>query len=401
MSQHPIPLLAPERHMREAGPYGAVAQKVLLGGRYILGDEVAAFEAHVAQTLGAPHALGVSSGTDALLLALMTLGVRPGDQIICPTFTFFATAGVIARLQAKPVFVDSCPACMTLDVDQVHRAITPLTRAVLPVHLFGHGANMPQLMEVAQKNQLGVIEDVAQAMGTQVCGQAAGTWGQMGCLSFFPSKNLGGFGDGGMVLLADADLDARARSLRVHGAGQPRYLHHEVGGNFRLDALQAALLDLRLKDLPRHLDARARHARHYTQELLGTGLAHMRRCGCAQGGAKASGTARPPTPLGLPTFAPGDTVNQYVVTFAQAAMRDSVQAFLRQQEISTSVYYPLPLHLQPCFAHLGYGPGAFPVAERLAGQSLALPIAPELTDEEIHRVSAAVSTGMQQYLATA
>lgn len=388
-------MLAPERHLTPGAQATqevmAAAQALLASGKYILGAEVDALEAEVAQMVGAPFALGVSSGTDALLLALMALGIGPGDQVICPSYTFFATAGVVARLGARPVFVDSCSACMTLDVAQVQRAITPLTRAIVPVHLFGHTAPMAPLMQLAQDHQLRVVEDVAQAMGTRVDASErwAGTWGDLGCLSFFPSKNLGGFGDGGMVLGQDAALMARARALRMHGAGEPRYLHRHVGGNFRLDALQATLLRQRLPHTEDQLRRRRAHAERYTEQLLASGHALQRSCGCASGGSPAPLPRKEEAPralLGLPRFAPGDTVNQFVVTLASQKHRDALQRQLSAAAVATSIYYPLPLHLQPCFAHLGYRRGSLPVAEALSETSLALPVASELTTQEIDAV---------------
>lgn len=395
--QDPIPLLAPERPMN--GPEGQqllqVAQQVLTSGRYILGAEVEAFEKSMAAWLQAPYALGVSSGTDALLLALMAVGLRQGDQVICPSYTFFATAGVIERLGAKPVFVDSCPACMTLDVQQVAQAITPLTRAIIPVHLFGHGANIAPIMTLGELHGVAVVEDAAQAMGTRIAGSQAATVGDMGCLSFFPSKNLGGFGDGGMVVTHDAELFARASALRVHGAQTPRYLHRHVGGNFRLDALQAALLRQRLPEVHGMLQRRAAHAASYRAIFEASGLAAPRYCGCAAGGAMASiGPAAAGAMLTLPTFSPGDTVNQYVITLPSQHLRDRLQNSLQAEGIGNSIYYPLPLHMQPCFAHLGYRPLALPVALHLSKTALALPVAPELTPQEIERVAAAVLKGI-------
>lgn len=398
-AMQPVPMLAPERHLQSdalaTDRILEAAQALIASGRYILGEEVVALEREVAEAMGSRYALGVSSGTDALLLSLMALGVAPGDQVICPSYTFFATAGVVARLGARPVFVDSCPACMALDVAQTARSITPLTRAIVPVHLFGHAAPMAQITALGRSHGVAVVEDVAQAMGTRLgdTDRCAGTLGQLGCLSFFPSKNLGGFGDGGMVLGQDAALMDRARSLRMHGASDPRYVHRQVGGNFRLDALQATLLRCKLPDYQEHLARRRAHAERYTEQLMATQRATQRRCSCASGTqtpAEMTAMVTDGAALGLPSFAPGDTVNQFVVTLSSPALRDRVHKSLTDDGVQTSIYYPLPLHLQPCFAHLGYNSCALPTAERLSQTSLALPIAAELTEEEIDRVCASL-----------
>jgi dTDP-4-amino-4,6-dideoxygalactose transaminase len=350
-------------------------RRVLESGHYILGPEVEAFEAECAAYVGAQHAIAVSSGTDALLVALMALGVGAGDEVVCPTYSFFATAGVIHRLGARPVFVDSQASDFNLDPAKLDAAISQRTRAILPVHLFGQCADMTAVSAIAARRGVPVIEDAAQAIGSEHAERRAGTLGAFGCFSFFPSKNLGAFGDAGLVTTDDPSRAEAVRVLRSHG-GKPKYHHAVVGGNFRIDALQAALLRVKLPRLDAATERRQANAAHYTRQLLKRGLA---------------GTG-PAAPVVLPTIAGGrHVVNQYVIVLPGEGERDRVRAALAQRGVGTEVYYPLPLHLQPCFAHLGYGPGDFPVAERLAQESLALPIFPELTPEELDYVVAALA----------
>lgn len=364
----------------------AAFRRVLESGRYVLGPEVEGFEAECAAYVGTKHAIGVSSGTDALLVALMALDVGPGDEVICPTYTFFATAGAIWRLGATPVFVDSRPRCFAFDPEAVAMRITKETKAIVAVHLFGQCAAMDRLRAVA--GEVPVVEDAAQALGASWQGSRAGAMGALGCFSFFPSKNLGGFGDGGLVTTDDDALAARVRRLRVHGA-EPKYFHAEVGGNFRLDALQAALLRVKLPRLDEAVRRRRAHARAYTEAFVERGV------GAVAGGATCSprcagrGTAQEARVLLPPACDPGHTYNQYVVRIP--GRRDAVREALAERGIGSAVYYPRPLHLQECFASLGHAPGDFPVAERLAEESLALPIFPELTAEERARVVDAVS----------
>ena len=344
------------------GELVAAFQRVLRSGQFILGGEVEALEHACAEMLGARHAVGVSSGTDALTVALMALGVGPGDEVVCPAYTFFATAGAIARLGARPVFADVEPRSLTLDPAAVARALTPRTRAVVPVHLFGRCADLTGLAAVA--GAIPLVEDAAQAIGAELGsgGAKAGTVGALGCFSFFPSKNLGGFGDGGLVVTGDDALAERARVLRGHGA-RPKHHHAVMGGNFRLDALQAALLRVKLPGLGAAIARRAAHAARYDALFREAGLA---------GGA-----------LGLPEAAPGATFNQYVVRVHGEGVRDRLRAFLQERGVGTEVYYPVPLHRQPCFAELGQGEGSCPHAEAAARETLALPIFPELEAEEV------------------
>lgn len=388
-------------------------QRVLESGHYILGPEVDAFESECAAYVGAKHAIAVSSGTDALLVALMALGVGAGDEVVCPTYSFFATAGVIFRLGARPVFVDSHPACFNLDPAKLDAAITGRTRAIMPVHLFGQCADMTAVSSIAARRGVPVVEDAAQAIGAEhSCrgdtphaysgdtphayggdtphaeeegrgageeGRRAGTFGAFGCFSFFPSKNLGALGDAGLVTTGDASHAEAVRVLRSHG-GKPKYHHAVVGGNFRIDALQAALLRVKLPHLDAATERRQANAAHYTREFLKRGIA-------------GTGTA----PVVLPPVSRGrDVVNQYVIVLPGEGERDRVRSVLAQRGVGTEVYYPLPLHLQLCFSHLGYGPGDFPVAERLARESLALPIFPELTPDELDYVVAALADAVER-----
>ena len=358
-----VPLLdLGAQHAPLMGALEAASRRVLRSGQYILGPEVAAFEAEVAALLGTPHALGVSSGSDALLLALMALGVGPGDEVITTAFSFFATAGCIARLGAKPVFVDILPEAFDLDPEAVARARTPRTRAIVPVHLFGQTANLRALRVVA--GDVPIVEDAAQALGASCCEGPAGTVGAFGCFSFFPTKTLGGFGDGGLVVTGDAALAERARLLRAHGA-RPKYTHHLVGGNFRLDALQAALLRVKLPHLEAWMRGRQENAAAYDEGLA------------------SSPVVTPPRVHAAHAY------HQYVI---RAPERDALRAALARAGVGTGVYYPSPLPLQPCFSELGHEPGDFPEADRACREVLALPIFPELGAARRQRVIDAIRT---------
>jgi dTDP-4-amino-4,6-dideoxygalactose transaminase len=344
----------------------AAFQRVLRSGRYILGPEVEAFESECAAALGVRYAIGVSSGSDAVLAALMALGVGPGDEIICPAYTFFATAGAVARLGALPVFVDIDPSTYLIDPAAASARISPRTKAIVAVHLFGRCADVDALRAVTT---LPIVEDAAQAFGATDRGRSAGTMGALGCFSFFPTKNLGGFGDGGLVTTGDAALAARVRALRAHGAPEKNH-HTEVGGNFRLDALQAALLGVTLARVGAAITARRKHAALYDQLFTEAGIAEVV----------------------LPKGGAGATYNQYVIRVRGAGVRDRLRAFLTSRGVGTEVYYPAPLHRQPCFSALGLGEGSLPAAESAARETLALPIFPELTAEEIGFVVAGLTT---------
>lgn len=327
--------------------------------KFILGPEVEAFESEAAAYLGARHAIGVTSGTDALLVAMMALELGPGDEVIVPTYSFFATAGCVSRIGATPVLVDIDPETFNLDVEAVRRAITPRTRAIIPVHLYGQAVEMTPLSTLAREHGLQVIEDAAQALGATYDGKALGTLGRFGCFSFYPSKNLGAAGDAGLVTVDDDEMAARVRLLRVHGA-QRTYHHEKVGGNFRMAAVQAAVLRVKLPHLEGWTEARRRNADRY--RALFAELA-------------------PGAPVQLPTERPGrrHIYNQFVI---RAERRDALRDHLRVNGVGCEIYYPVPFHLQPCFAYLGVPPGTLPESERAAQETLALPIYSELTEPQ-------------------
>ena len=335
----------------------AAFARVLASGAYILGPEVERFEEAAAAVAGARFAVGVSSGTDAILVALMALEIGPGDEVICPAFTFFATAGCVARLGARPVFADSQPDSFNIDPDRIEPLITPRTKAIIPVHLFGQPADMDPILEIARRHDLRVIEDAAQAFGAEYRGRPVGALGDCGTVSFYPSKNLGAFGDAGLLVTNDAAIAERVRLLRNHGARQ-QYFHAAVGGNFRLDAVQAALLDVKLPLLPEYTHRRQQHASQY-QRLL----------------------SDLEDELILPLTRPGRThiFNQYTIRVKNG--RDALRAFLAGRGIGSAIYYPVPLHRQECFRGLGHCQ-PLPVVEELADEVLSLPVFPELTPEE-------------------
>lgn len=345
----------------------AAIRDVLLQGTYILGPAVERFEANFKAFLQAKHAVGVASGSDALLLALEALGIGPGDRVLVPTFTFLATAGAVSRLGAVPVFVDLDPASYNLDLDSVetHLSKDPRIKAIIPVHLFGQPVDLDRIADLAAKYQVKVVEDACQAIDAQTAVRGeikkAGTVGIAGCFSFFPSKNLGGYGDGGMIITQDDALAEKLRLLRVHGA-QPKYHHQLIGYNSRLDALQAAVLNIKLRYLPQWTAGRIKVAQNYAGEFSRQSLA-----------AKVI----------FPDVTPGHVFHQYVI---QTDKRDQLAAYLRTKGIGTAVYYPEPLHLQKCFASLGYQAGDLPLAEKVCPRVLALPIDPALTLAEIQYV---------------
>ena len=353
-------------------------RRVVESQHFILGPEVEALEARIAAYSACRYGVGVSSGTDAILASLMSLGISGGDEVITTAYSFFSTAGCIARVGAKPVFVDIDPDSFNLDSNQLEQAITDRTKAILPVHLFGQMAEMGHIMEIASRHNLRVIEDAAQAIGAEDRGRRAGAIGDSGCFSFFPSKNLGGFGDGGMVVTNDEGFAAQLRLYRNHGF-QPKYFNRVVGGNFRLDALQAAVLGVKLKYLEQWTEERRHNARTYRM------LFEQQRCfECSANRVRSTGPNR--FEIILPPECPSKrhVFNQFVIRISSG--RDQLRDFLKSREIGSEVYYPLPLHLQDCFADLSYRSGDFPHSEQASHQSLALPIYPELSEAMIGEV---------------
>jgi dTDP-4-amino-4,6-dideoxygalactose transaminase len=345
----------------------AAIRRVVESQYFILGPEVTDFEEEIAAFCGVRHAIGVSSGTDALLVALMALDIQPGDEIVTTPFTFFATAGVIARLGAKPVFVDIEADSFNMDPALLDAAIGPRTRAIMPVHLYGRCVD-PQIYRIADGAGIPVVEDAAQAIGaTDADGRSAGSIGLCGCFSFFPTKNLGAFGDAGLVTTGDDSFAEHVVRLRVHG-GERRYFHRQVGGNFRIDALQAAVLRVKLRHLPAWNAARRHNADRYRALFADAGL----------------GSA-----VQLPADVDGHIYHQFVI---RARERDGLREHLGSAGIGNEVYYPLPLHRQECFAGLGYEAGDFPNAEAAARAVLALPIYPELTEADLRAVVSAIAT---------
>ena len=339
--------------------------RVVESQQFILGPEVEALETEIAEYSQCRYAVGMSSGTDALLAALMAIELKPGDEVITTPYSFFATAGEIARLGAKPVFVDIDPKTFNIDANLVEARITERTRAIIPVHLFGMMADMESIGQIARKNDLVVIEDAAQAIGAELSGKRAGSVGRMGCFSFYPTKNLGGFGDGGMVTTNDEHLAKRLKLLRTHGF-RTKYFSEVLGGNFRLDEIQAAVLRVKLKYLDSWTEARRRNARIYREEM------HTINS------------------IELPVEIPGarHIYNQFVI---RTEHRDRLISNLKKLEIGYDIYYPVPLHLQECFKDLGYQSGDFPVSESASRRSLALPIYPELTPVMIRTVTRAIA----------
>ncbi|NOS79618.1 MAG: DegT/DnrJ/EryC1/StrS family aminotransferase [Nitrospira sp.] len=338
----------------------AAVQTVCEEQGFILGPRVVAFEESLAKYVGARYAIGCASGSDALLLSLMAMGVGQGDEVITVPFTFFATAGAVSRLGAKPVFIDIQPDTFNLDPAQLERVVTSRTKAIIPVHLFGQCADMPAINQIAKAKRLHVIEDACQAIGAGQGGQRAGVLGDTACFSFFPSKNLGGFGDGGMITTNDQGLADALAMLRVHGS-RVRYLHEAVGINSRLDALQAVVLDIKLKYLDQWAEGRRRNAARYDQLFRAAGLLDR---------------------VTLPSTKAGNfhVYNQYTV---RVSKRDELRAHLKEKGVGTEIYYPLPMHLQHCYQDLGYRKGAFPLSERAAEEVMSLPIYAELSDAQL------------------
>ena len=341
--------------------------RVVESNAFILGPEVTKLEGQVAEYCETRFAIGVSSGTDALLVSLMAIGLGPGDEVITTPYTFFATVGSITRLGAKPVFVDIDPVTYNIDPAKIEEKITPRTKAIIPVHLYGQCADSEALLSLAEKHDLYVIEDAAQAIGAQYSdGRKAGNMGDLGCFSFFPTKNLGCFGDGGMVVTNHSEMNDRVRMLRVHGS-QPKYYHQLVGGNFRLDALQAAVLNVKFPHLEGWNQKRRQNALRYDTLFKENGLTETQEVQCPEAVYADSGVLN------------HHTYNQYVIRVAD---RDALREYLSERGVATEVYYPLPLHLQQCFLYLGHKEGSFPESERAAKSTLALPIYPGLEPEQ-------------------
>lgn len=348
----------------------AAFQRVIRSGHYIQGPEVLAFEQAAAARLAVPHAIGVSAGTDALVVALHAIGVGPGDEVACPVYTFFATVGAVLRTGATPVLVDVEPEGLTMDPAALAARIGPRTRAIVPVHLFGRAADLDAITRVA--GSIPIVEDAAQAFGASHRGRPLGSIGAVGCFSLFPTKNLGGFGDGGLVVTHDGAIADRARALRGHGMIEKHVATLAGGGNYRLDAMNAALLGVTLPHLDRQLARRRAIAERYHGALRGLAS------------------------LGLPSFPEGASVNQYVVRVRGEGARDRQRSFLAERGVGTEIYYPRPLHLQPTLASLGHREGDFPVAEAASRETLALPIFPELREDEIDHVITSLAASFER-----
>ncbi len=348
---------------------------------FIMGPDVAKLEEEICQYLNCKKAVGVSSGTDALLLALMAIDIKPDDEVIVPTYSFFATAGVVARLNAVPVFTDVDPVTFNMDPKDLERKISPKTKAIIPVHLYGQSAEMDSIMMIAKKYNLKVVEDAAQAIGVQYKdGKFVGTIGDIGCFSFFPSKNLGGFGDGGIVTTNDEKLGEKLRIMRVHGM-EPKYYHKMIGGNFRLDALQAAVLRVKLPHLDSWSAKRRENASTYTKYFIEAGLAE------AEGKLNLDSKNKVLLPKAIYKSANSPKnyhiYNQYII---RVEKRNALLDLLRKKEIGCEVYYPVPFHRQECFTYLNCNDADYPVSNKAAENSLALPIYPELSKEQIKYV---------------
>ena len=379
VSERQIPLLdLRAQHKTIRDEVLAEIVRVVDSQKFILGEDVQKFEAEIASYSGTRHAVGCASGSDALILALMALDIRPGDEVLTTPYTFFATAGAISRLGAVPVFADVEEYTFNLDVNRAAEVLAshPQIRAIIPVHLFGACADMDPICAMAAARGIPVIEDAAQSIGSEYKGRRAGSIGQLGCFSFFPGKNLGGYGDGGMLTTNDASLAERLSALRVHGR-TGKYLHQWIGVNSRLDALQAAVLRVKFRHLDSWTAGRQNHAERYRMQL-----------------AKLSVPVIPAEPT---IYQTRHVYNQFAIRCAE---RDALQTYLKQQGIGSEVYYPLPLHLQPCYADLGYKKGDFPISEKLAAESLALPVHAELAAEDIDHICDCIRSFYNQVCAS-
>lgn len=375
----PVPLLdIRKQNTPLAEEIQAEIARVCDSGAFVHGPDCSELETEIAAYCGTQYAVGCASGSDALLLSLMALDVGSGDEVILPSFTFFATAGAVWRLGATPVFVDIEPHSFNLDPDHLNQAITPATKVILPVHLFGRSAEMNAINEIAARHSMAVVEDAAQAIGAEYDGRRAGALGALGCFSFYPTKNLGGFGDGGMITTNDRHLAERLRKLRDHGQS-PRYHHDLVGVNSRLDTLQAAVLRVKLRHLESWTRQRIAHASRYATLLAGAGLDQA---------------IQPPhTAIGRHVW------NQYTIRVADGR-RDALRNYLGERQIGSNVYYPVPLHRQPCFASLGYAEGSLPETEHAAREVLSIPIFAELTPPQLETVVATIRQFFTEQKAT-
>ena len=378
--------------------------EVLRSGQYIGGATISRFETDFATACGVAHAIGCNSGTDALILALRGLGIGPGDEVITASFSFFATAEAISAVGATPVFVDVEESSYLIDLDQLEAAITPATRALLPVHLFGRPVDMERVCAIAERHGLKVVEDCAQATGASWAGRPVGSWGDVGCFSFFPTKNLGAAGDGGAITCRDAELAQVIRELAVHGMPR-RYLHTALGYNSRLDAIQATVLNVKLPHLPRWVKHRGAIASQYHEHLAALSGVCLPEAGpeghswnqfvlrvpACSAGVMACGGEASCTP----------SADSAAFGLPQACCRDWLKQQLQEAGVSTIIYYPIPIHRQPAYAELGYGPGSLPVTERLCTEVLSLPIFPELSGEQQQRVIEVLSAVVAQPLIVA
>ena len=363
----PVPLLDLKIQYQTLKPeIDAALMRVAESQVSILGPEVDALERELEAYLGVKHAIGVSSGTDALLMAMMAYNIGPGDEVLMPSFSFFATAGCVSRVGATPVFVDVDPVSFNVDPELVRRAITPRTRAIIPVHLFGQAADIDAIVAIGKEHNIPVIEDAAQAIGTQTAdGRRVGSIGEIGCFSFYPTKNLGALGDGGLVTTNDDDLNIRLRQIRNHGM-EPRYYHKIMGGNFRLDAMQGAILRVKLPHLAGWHAGRRRNATLYTNLFREAGASVLL-----------------PTSVYAGTSVDSHIFNQYTI---RSTRRDELRAHLQAQGIGAEIYYPVPFHRQECFHSLGLNDADFPVSNELAESVMSIPIYPELTEAQIGEV---------------
>ena len=364
----------------------AAVLQVLRSGQYIGGSVIADFEQAFAASVQSPHAIGCNSGTDALILALRGLGIGPGDEVITCSFSFFATAEAISAVGATPVFVDVEESSYLINLDQVEAAITPATKALLPVHLFGRPVDMQRVCAIAQRHNLKVVEDCAQASGASWAGRPVGSWGDVGCFSFFPTKNLGGAGDGGAVTCHDAILAKTMRELAVHGMPR-RYLHTSLGYNSRLDAIQAAVLNVKLPHLESWISKRRNVASTYRQGLVEAACIHLPEAG-PDGHSWNQFVVRVPQCGSAAacggSCSPSSDSADYALP--EACCRDWLKQQLQDCGVTTIIYYPIPIHRQPAYAQLGYGPGSLPITERLCAEVLSLPIFPEISSEQQQRV---------------